>query len=82
MIYRIYRISYPIVPESSQKGFTINNIEPIFHCDTKLLALGPSKVCIGDTDMVISKNTKICLTPNEKHKICISPNANPQRESV
>ena len=36
----------------------------------------------GDTNILVSKNTKICLTPNAKHKICVSPNANPQRESV
>ena len=32
--------------------------------------------------MVVSKNAKICITPNAKHKICVTPNANPQRESV
>ena len=32
--------------------------------------------------MLVSKNTKICLTPNAKHKICVSPNANPQRKSM
>ena len=35
--------------------------------------------CVGDTNMLVSKNAIICLTPNEKHKICVSPNANPQR---
>ena len=32
--------------------------------------------------MLVSKNAKICLTPNAKHKICVSPNANTQRKSV
>ena len=65
-----------------------NNIlvKPIFHCDAKLQALGPTrffkKICVGDTNMLVSKNAKICLTPNAKHKICVYPDANPKRESV
>ena len=37
---------------------------------------------VGDTDMLVSKNAKICVTPNAKPKICVTPNANPQQESV
>ena len=54
-------------------------LKPIFHCDAKLLALGlcvwsapNTKICIGDTNMLVSKNVKICITPNAK----------PQHESV
>ena len=28
--------------------------------------------------MLVSKNAKICLTPNAKHKICVTPNAKDQ----
>ena len=38
--------------------------------------------CIGYTNMLISKNAKICVTPDAKPKICVSPNAKPQRKSV
>ena len=30
--------------------------------------------------MLVSKNAKICITPNANTKICITPNANPQHE--
>ena len=32
--------------------------------------------------MLVSKNAKICVTPNVNAKICVTPNAKPQRESV
>ena len=32
--------------------------------------------------MLVSKNAKICVTPNTNTKICITPNAKPQSESV
>ena len=32
--------------------------------------------------MLVSKNAKICVTPNAKPKSCVIPNANPQCESV
>ena len=32
--------------------------------------------------MLVSKNAKICVTPNANAKICVTPNANPQREQV
>ena len=32
--------------------------------------------------MLVSKNPKICVTPNAKPKICVTPNANPQCKSV
>ena len=32
--------------------------------------------------MLVSKNAEICITPNTKLKICISPNANHQSEQV
>ena len=38
--------------------------------------------CVGYTNILVSKNVKICLTPNAKSKICVTPNANPQSVSV
>ena len=32
---------------------------------------------VGDTNMLVSKNTKICITPNAKYKIYITPMQNP-----
>ena len=36
----------------------------------------------GNTNMLVSKNAKICLTPKADTKICLTPNAKPNRESV
>ena len=38
--------------------------------------------CVGYTNMLVSKNVKICVTPDAKPKICVSPSAKPQRKSV
>ena len=48
------------------------------------LALGntPTYNLVTYTNMLVSKNTKICVTPDAKHKICITPKAKPQRKSV
>ena len=32
--------------------------------------------------MLVSKNAKICLTPNVNAKICVTPNANTLRKQV
>ena len=32
--------------------------------------------------MLVSKNTKICISSNAKHKICITPNTKPEREPM
>ena len=32
--------------------------------------------------MLVSKKTKICVTPHAKHKICVTPNAKPQRKPM
>ena len=32
--------------------------------------------------MLVSENTKICVTPNANAKICVTPTVNPQREQV
>ena len=32
--------------------------------------------------MLVSKNAKICVNPNPKHKICAIPNAKPQHEPM
>ena len=61
------------------------NVKPIFHCDAKTLALGPGvgltpptpQFCVGDTNMLVSKNAKICVTPNANSKICIIPTQTP-----
>ena len=37
---------------------------------------------VGDTNMLVSKNARICVTPNANAKICITPNVNPQRKQV
>ena len=71
------------------------HIKLIFHCNAKLLALEPTrilgeppnvKICVGNTNMLVSKNAKICLTPKRNIKFAFPPkqipNANPQRESV
>ena len=34
--------------------------------------------CIGYTNKLVSKNAKICVTPNTKHKICVTSNTKPQ----
>ena len=34
-----------------------------------------AKICFRYTNMLVSKNAKICLTSNAKHKIFVSPNA-------
>ena len=39
--------------------------------------LGPPtpQFCVTYTNMLVSKNPKICGTPNAKYKICVTPNA-------
>ena len=56
----------------------------ICHCDANKIALGPSvgldpnaKFCVGDTNMLVSKNPKICVTPNANFKIVLAPTQNP-----
>ena len=59
------------------------NTKPIFHCDAKTFALAETpnaKFCVENTNM--SKNAKICITPNAIFKMCISPNAKPKCKSV
>ena len=38
--------------------------------------------CIGHTNMLVSKNTKICVTLNANAKICVTPNVKPKRKQV
>ena len=38
--------------------------------------------CVTYTNMLVSKNAKICFTPDAKPKICITPDAKPRRKSV
>ena len=35
-------------------------------------------VRVWDTNMLVSKNAKICVTPNANAKFCVTPNANSQ----
>ena len=52
----------------------------------KKVALGPGVglapqrhyFCVGDTNMLVSENAKICVFSDAKHKICVSPDAIPQ----
>ena len=37
---------------------------------------------VGDTNMLVSKNAQICVTPNANSKICVTLNANPQSKQV
>ena len=39
-------------------------------------------VFVGYTNMLVSKNVKICITPNAKPKICVPSDAKPTRKSV
>ena len=36
------------------------------------------KFCVAYTNMLVSKNIKICASPNTKHEICVTPKAKPQ----
>ena len=66
---------------------TRHTIKPIFHCDTNFWAgVGQyppmPEFRIGDTNMLVTENAKICINPNAKPKICISPKGKPKRKSV
>ena len=64
-----------ILPTSYSKAY--------IHCNAKLLALGPNaKICVGNTNMLVSKNANINITPNANSKICVTLNAKPRQESV
>ena len=36
----------------------------------------------GDTNILVSKNTKVCITPDAKPQICFTTNAKPKGKSV
>ena len=64
----LQRFEAPILKEIK------SNFKSIFHCDAKPFALGLgvgglSQFCHGETNMLASKNAKICVTPNAKPKI-------------
>ena len=48
----------------------------------KTTGVGANLNFVGDTNMLVSKNAKIRLTPNAKHKTCVTPNAKPQRKEI
>ena len=78
-----YSICYPCID-------CIISLKPIFHCDAKPFGLGPGvgldpqrhNFCVRYTNMLVSKNAKICITPSAKLKIYVTPNAKTQREPM
>ena len=38
--------------------------------------------CVTYTNMLVSKNTKICVTPKANPKFCVIPNTKPQRKPM
>ena len=38
--------------------------------------------CVGDTNMLVCINAKICVTPDPKSKICVTPNVKHKLKSV
>ena len=55
----------------STRAIRTRSLKPIFHCNAKSLVLGftlgntpNQELCIGYTNRLVSKNTKICVTPN------------------
>ena len=65
-------------------------LKPIFHYDAKNTWVWPSRwaippmreFCDGHTNMLVSKNANISITPNKNTEICVTPNANPLSEHV
>ena len=69
------------------------SVKPIFHCDAKFLAVG---VGVGQYPrrqnftleiptcwyILALPNAKICIIPDAKHKICVTPDTNPRCQSV
>ena len=47
----------------------------------KNIGLDP-QFCVRYSNMLVSKNAKICLPPNAKHIISVTPNAKSQREPM
>ena len=60
-------------------------VKPIFHCDAKPFAFGSwrwlrppmPQFCVGGTNMLVSKNSKICVTPTQKVKFALPPTPTP-----
>ena len=50
-------------------------LKPIFHCDAKPLALGPGVGLDPQRHTFASPNAKICITPDAKPKISVTPDA-------
>ena len=57
----------------AQKVVLTQALKPIFHCDAKFLRWGLALVKTPNTRMFMSKNAKICVTPDAEPKICIIP---------
>ena len=67
-----------------QKSLKIKAYIPLRHktiCVGSLLCLRPPPEILC-TNMLVSKNAKMCITPNANLKICVTPNGKPQRKSV
>ena len=63
-----------MIPDS----YPICHVKPIFHCGAKLLALGQPpyvKIHVGDTNMLVSKNAKICANLEVALPLTRTPNA-------
>ena len=60
------------------------SVKPMYHCNVKTLALGPwvgldpqREILRWEYQYVVSKNAKICVSPNANVYICVTPNATP-----
>ena len=90
MLFQPHIILYSPMKSSDRKKIyaALSALKPIFHCDAKTLALGPrigldAKFHVGNTNMLVSKNAKTCVSPNAKpqcksveYRVCWVPNAN------
>ena len=66
--FSCYQILWP--------GFCLHPIKNSLN-DVGFLSLNSTAMQnhIGDTNMLVSKNAKICINPNLNSKICVTPNA-------
>ena len=75
-------ISYPRVDVPIPLSLYDTATQNYWRCGFTLGQSPNAKICVGDTNMLVCKNAKICVTPNANAKICVTPNANPQRGPV
>ena len=73
--YRISKIQNPV----ANRDITCT-LKPVFHCDAKFSRWSspPTREFrVGDTNMLISKNAKICVTYKANAEICVFPQRQP-----